>query len=178
MGKKSEESGMTDQADIGLDPSLGTLKLADCTESQTQISFTVPGQPVAKGRPKIGSRNGQPMMYAPERTVSYESTVKLFAAQAMRGRPLITGPVRLVMNVALQIPASWSGKKQRAARTGESLPTGKPDADNVIKMICDALNGVVWKDDTQVVNIDMCKRYSDEPGVRVRVHQINWGKSA
>jgi Holliday junction resolvase RusA-like endonuclease len=168
---------MTDHTEIALDPNAGTLK-ADCTDSQTveMVSFTIPGQPVAKGRPRIGSRNGQAMMYAPEKTVNYEGVVKLFAAQAMRGRPLITGPVRLVMNVALQIPASWSGKKQRAARTGESLPTGKPDADNVIKMICDALNGVVWKDDSQVVNIDMCKRYSDEPSVRVRVHQIGEGK--
>jgi len=111
-------------------------------------------------------------MFTPAKTVSYESTVALFAAQAMAGRPLLTGPVNLQMRVDFAIPASWSMKKQRAAEAGLILPAVKPDADNVAKILCDAINGVVWKDDVQVVDLTLKKRYSMQPGVAVRIDEV------
>jgi Holliday junction resolvase RusA-like endonuclease len=136
------------------------------------IHFHVPGQPVGKGRPRIGMVAGHARMFTPEKTVSYESTVALFAAQAMAGRPLLTGPVNLQMRVDFAIPASWSMKKQRAAEAGQILPAVKPDADNVAKAICDAINGVVWKDDVQVVDLTVRKRYSMVPGVAVQIESV------
>ncbi len=136
------------------------------------IHFHIPGQPVGKGRPRIGRVAWHARMITPEKTVSYESTVALFAAQAMAGRPLLTGPVNLQMRVDFAIPASWSMKKQRAAEAGQILPAVKPDADNVAKAICDAINGVVWKDDVQVVDLTVRKRYSMVPGVAVRIEPV------
>ena len=63
------------------------------------IHFHIPGQPVGKGRPRIGKVGAHARMFTPAKTVSYESTVALFAAQAMAGRPLLTGPVNLQMRV-------------------------------------------------------------------------------
>jgi Holliday junction resolvase RusA-like endonuclease len=136
------------------------------------INFHIPGQPVGKGRPRIGKVGAHARMFTPSKTVSYESTVALFAAQAMAGRPLLTGPVNLQMRVDFAIPASWSMKKQRAAEAGLILPKVKPDADNVIKAVCDAINGVVWVDDVQVVDLTLKKRYSVQPGVAVRIDEL------
>lgn len=139
----------------------------------TTVQFDVPGAPVGKGRPRAGrSFGGHVRMYTPERTVNYESTVALFAAQAMAGRPLIAGPVKLGLNIELAIPASWSKKKQAAALAGTVRPCVKPDVDNVAKIFGDALNGVVWKDDTQIVLLVASKAYSDTPRVQVFVEQL------
>ena len=70
------------------------------------------------------------------------------------------------------IPSSWSKKKQAAAEAGEVRPTGRPDLDNIVKLYADAFNGVVWRDDSQVVRVVSEKRYSDRPGVLVTVMEV------
>lgn len=134
-----------------------------------RIAFTVPGQPVAKGRARAFVRNGRVGHHTPEKTVRYESTVALAAQQAMAGAALITGPVQLNVIASFQIPSSWSRKKRDAAVRGDLLPTGRPDVDNVGKAICDGCNGVVFADDAQVVTMHLRKRYAEQPGVSVVV---------
>ncbi|HET8744295.1 MAG TPA: RusA family crossover junction endodeoxyribonuclease [Ramlibacter sp.] len=133
------------------------------------LQFIVPGQPVGKGRPRVGKVGGFSRLYTPEKTVSYESLVGYSAAQAMAGRPLLLEAVTVGMEIRLAVPASWSKKKQAAALAGAIHPTTKPDIDNVEKAIFDGMNGVVWKDDVQVVSVVKAKRYSDTPGVEVTV---------
>lgn len=153
----------------------GSLAIAASTAigAAEPVAFTVPGQPVGKGRPRIGRVAGNARMFTPAKTASYESTVKLFASLAMAGRPLIEGAVRVHLHIACQIPASWSQKKQASAVAGGVLPTTKPDVDNVEKALFDAMNGVVWKDDVQVVSVTKDKRYGDAPGVSVRVEEFS-----
>jgi Holliday junction resolvase RusA-like endonuclease len=133
------------------------------------IAFTVPGQPQGKGRPRIGKVGPHARMFTPVKTVAYEGLVAHAAQIARDGRPLLEGPVRVAMSIDCQVPASWSGKKQRIALAGELVPTTKPDIDNVVKAIFDGLNGVVWKDDVQVVDLRVRKRYSAVPCVRVQI---------
>lgn len=133
------------------------------------LHFHVPGQPVGKGRARIGKVGAHARMFTPAKTVNYEGLVALAAQQAMAGAPLFEGPCEVKMRVDCQIPASWSQKKQRAAAAGDSHPTTKPDVDNIVKAIFDALNGVVWKDDVQVVALTVSKRYWMVPGVAVRI---------
>jgi Holliday junction resolvase RusA-like endonuclease len=133
------------------------------------LHFIVPGQPIGKGRPRIGKVGNHARMFTPAKTVNYETLVAYAAQAAMKGSALFEGAVGLDLRIACQIPASWSQKKQRAAAAGRVLPTTKPDADNIIKAICDALNGVVWKDDVQVVDLAVTKRYALVPGVEVMV---------
>jgi Holliday junction resolvase RusA-like endonuclease len=76
------------------------------------------------------------------------------------------------LQVVCSIPQSWSQKKQRMALAGEVRPTGKPDADNVLKAMCDGMNGVVWRDDAQAVEVSVSKRYGPTPGVTVRVESL------
>lgn len=133
------------------------------------LSFTVPGQPQGKQRPRIGKAGAFSRMFTPAKTQSYEAMVATFAHQAMAGAPLLEGPLEVGMDIVLEIPASWSGVKQRRAVLGELLPTTKPDIDNVEKAVFDALNGVVWRDDVQVVRVVKAKRYGRSPGVSVAV---------
>lgn len=138
----------------------------------SQIEFTVPGIPIGKGRPRATTVKGKARMYTPARTANYEGTVALFAAQAMTGRQPFSGPMCVFMDVVLPIPASWSKKRQAAALAGQEWPTKKPDMDNVVKGIFDAMNGIVWNDDVQVVALNVGKVYGPTPGVAVRVRPI------
>ena len=132
------------------------------------VEFTVPGPPVGKGRPRMAAGR----MYTPAKTASYESLVAYAAAVAMKGRPLFEGACSCTLDIVLPIPASWSRKKQAQALEGGLYPTTKPDKDNVIKAVYDAMNGVVWRDDVQACDGQQTKRYGAVPGVRVRVEMM------
>ena len=137
-----------------------------------EIQFAVPGNPVGKGRAKAARRGNYVTMYTPQKTVNYESLVAYSAHIAMNGRALITGAVTVDLDIRVQIAESWSHKKKKQAVDGVIHPTKKPDIDNVEKAIFDGMNGVVWKDDVQVISVSKRKRYSDVPGVFVIVREI------
>ena len=132
----------------------------------------VPGVAVGKGRPKFARRGAFTVAYTPEKTASYENLVKIAASQSMNGRALIDGAVSVQLAIYVTPPASWSQKKQRAALAGEVFPTSKPDVDNVVKGIFDACNDVVWKDDKQVVDVAISKRYSIKAQAVVQVRAL------
>ena len=136
------------------------------------IAFTIPGEPVAKGRARSFVRNGHVAHYTPEKTARYENLVKLAAGQAMASLTPIEGAVAITVRAYFSIPKSWSLKKQRAAALGEIMHTKRPDLDNVVKAVKDGANEVVWKDDSQVVRVLASKSYGDpRVEVEVRVRQ-------
>jgi Holliday junction resolvase RusA-like endonuclease len=135
-------------------------------------TFTIPGQPVPKGRPKFARRGAHVVAYTPAKTASYENLVKLAAAEAMCGMRPTARPVALSVTLNLQVPASWSKKRHAAAVAGSICATKKPDADNVLKGIKDGCNGIVWADDAQVVRIMIEKRYSETPSAVVHVVEV------
>jgi Holliday junction resolvase RusA-like endonuclease len=136
------------------------------------VTFTIPGNPVGKGRPRVSSRGGFSRMYTPEKTASYESRVAMAGHMAMGDCSVIEGAVMVTLEIVVPVPASWSKKKQAAALAGQVLPTTKPDIDNVEKAIFDGLNGVAWKDDVQVVDVAKRKRYGATPGVAVTIQPM------
>ena len=138
-----------------------------------EVQFVVPGQPVAKGRPKVDARGKFARVYTPEKTVNYEGLVAHSAQTAMNGRQLFSGPVAVELDIRISIPASWSGKRKDMAQRGEIAATKRPDADNVEKAVFDGMNGVVWVDDVQVVQVSKRKRYADVPGVVVIVRELD-----
>lgn len=136
------------------------------------MTFIVPGAPQGKGRPRIGKVGQHARMFTPAKTAAYEGLVAHAAQHAMAGAPLLDSAVGCNVFIDCPVPASWSGKKQRAALAGEVLPKSKPDADNVVKAIFDGLNGVLWRDDVLVVDLRVRKRYAATPCVRVEVWSI------
>jgi Holliday junction resolvase RusA-like endonuclease len=141
-------------------------------QEMNEIQFVVPGNPVGKGRAKAARRGKFITMYTPEKTANYEGLVAHSAQVAMNGRPLISGPIAVELDIRISIPASWSGKRKGMAQRGEIAATKKPDIDNVEKAIFDGLNGVVWKDDVQAVHVSKRKRYAETPGAVVIVREL------
>lgn len=133
------------------------------------ICFTVPGEPQGKGRAKIVKIGGFSRMATPAKTVAYEGLVAHEAQAAMRGAEPFDGACALEVDVVCSVPKSATKRFAADALTGRARPTKKPDADNVLKAICDGMNGVVWKDDVQAVEVRVSKRYGQTPGVHVRV---------
>ena len=137
------------------------------------VSFTVPGDPVAKGRPRATTIAGRGRMYTPEKTRSYEAQVKWFAAEAMAGAAPIESACRMTLEIFVRAPASLSKRKRDDALAGRTRPTTKPDTSNALKSIEDAINGIVYVDDKQIVELVAKKFYSDRPRVEVLVEALN-----
>ncbi len=132
----------------------------------TCIRFSIPGDPVAKARPRF-TRNGY--AYTPDKTRIYEETVRLHAIHAMRGKKMLTGAIGLRVTAYFPIPKSFTKTKKEQAISGSLLHTKKPDWDNVGKIVSDALNGIVYADDAVVSDGAVKKQYSDFPRVEVQV---------
>jgi Holliday junction resolvase RusA-like endonuclease len=139
---------------------------------KNEIMFKVPGTPKGKGRPKFAKRGNKVITRTPDDTVVYENLVKIKAEEAMQGRELFSGRVSLEARMGFAIPESWSKKKKAQALAGEISPTGKPDIDNVIKALGDAMNGVVFKDDSQICAVRASKYYGASVGITVFVEEF------
>lgn len=133
------------------------------------ITFTVPGEPVGKGRPRATTIGGHARMYTPAKTAKYEELVAVYASAAMKKSPLLEHPVRLTLGIYCKVPGTWSRKRKAAALAGIERPAKKPDLDNVVKILADGMNGVVWVDDAQIVELTCSKWYALEPYVSVNV---------
>lgn len=136
------------------------------------VAFVVPGVPVGKGRPRFARRGNFVSTYTDSKTASYENLVKVKAEQAMIGRALFEGAVYIHIALFITPPESWSQKKKNAALAGDIYPTVKPDWDNCGKGICDAINEIVFKDDKQVVDAHVIKRYAETARAVVEVTAI------
>ena len=143
-----------------------------------KIEFFVPGAPVGKGRPRAARRGAGVVMFTPGKTADYEALVAATAAAALAcdalAHQLLDGPLEAVLEMRFPVPASWSKARRARALAGAEWHTSKPDADNVAKAILDACNGVVFRDDAQVVMLVATKAFSDEPGVRVVIRECSF----
>jgi Holliday junction resolvase RusA-like endonuclease len=134
------------------------------------ITVIVSGEPVAKGGARM-TRKG--FAYTPAATRKYEAHARLAAQLAMDGRPPIEVPVRIELLVELPVPASWSKRKAEAAITGDVRPTSRPDVDNYVKSILDAINTIVVADDAQVVDLRAVKKFGIAPKMVATVFPID-----
>lgn len=131
------------------------------------IRFTIPGPPIAKGRPRAFRCGNGVRMHTPAKTLAYESLVAEMAAQAMKGRVPFDGPMAVQIEAFFAPPKSWSTKRRHEAFAGCIAPTKKPDPDNIIKAILDGCNDVLYVDDNRVVDVVLRKWYSERPRVEV-----------
>lgn len=130
------------------------------------IRLTIPGPPMGKQRPRFARRGRFVQTYNSPATVNYEALVKqTFAAKYPDFVPM-PGPVRMTLSIFIM----ESKDTQRKLRKGINVyPTIKPDASNVLKIIEDALNGLAYVDDKQIVWVEVVKGYSVTPHVEVIV---------
>lgn len=126
------------------------------------IKLYFPIQPVAKARARVTRRG---FAYTPKKTKDFEETLKYLATlqlHSVRHEPL-TGPLSIEAYFYLKAP-----KKPKS-----HLPITKPDHDNLIKSVCDAMNGIAWVDDAQICESKVCKRYAqDKPSIVLHVKEL------
>lgn len=131
--------------------------------------ITIPGKPLGKQRPRV-LKNG--ITYTPKETVNYETFVKqLYFEQYNKDKPF-EGPVKMRIVAYMPIPQSTSKVKKKNMMRGIIRPTKKPDVDNIIKIVADALNGLAYQDDKQIVSCTVEKVYSDVPRVQVEIREV------
>lgn len=140
-----------------------------------EIYFVVPGEVVGKGRPRFSTVNGYGRAYTPKKTLSYEKSVR---AAYLEEYPtgLLTWqdkePLEMIVNAYFEIPKSAS-KKAKQKMLLEQFPTKKPDADNIIKSIADALNGIAYADDSQIVQATVNKWWAEESKAEIIIREVS-----
>lgn len=136
------------------------------------LHIRINGEPRGKQRPRF-TKQGR--AYTPKETREYEAQIREAALKAAAiqqyTKPSADCPVQVCITSHCTIPKSWSKKKREAAQQGKIRPTVKPDADNIGKQFCDALNEIAYHDDKQVVELLVSKRYAryGDPHVSVTV---------
>ena len=126
------------------------------------ISLTIPGNPVGKQRARVCRTDHT---FTPAKTVNYEALVKqTFAAKYPDFMPM-SGPVRMILSIWL-MPSKETQRKIKKS-IARIYPIIKPDADNILKIVADALSGLAFVDDKQIISVYAEKKYSLKPCVEV-----------
>lgn len=129
-----------------------------------KFRFYWKGIPRGQERPRFGTR-----AYKSEEAKAYEMEIALAYCRGKRPAHPLAEPVGVRIAAGYPIAESNSRQVKLKKETGEILPTQKPDLDNVVKAVLDALNGLAWNDDKQVVCLTAYKMYSKTPGLVVTI---------
>ena len=135
------------------------------------VTFKVDANPVGKQRARYVKRGNFVQTYTPEKTRTYETLIRDAAIEAMGTSEPLETPVTLYLYIRVPIPKSYSKKKLEACLNGMDQPIKKPDASNILKSVEDGMNGIVYKDDSQIINLHVTKVYSTLAGVDVCVKE-------
>ena len=149
------------------------------------ISFKVMGEPVGKGRPRVTARQSKKKdnavfahAYTPKKTKEYEDKIRFeFLSSTCDKMPVYSKgiPLKAEVTIAFGVPQSYSKKKREQCLKGLLVPTKKPDIDNVLKCIFDAIsNDLCFHDDSQITEVMAEKVYAEEPYVEVKIYSRDW----
>lgn len=140
------------------------------------IKFRYNGEAVGKGRPRVTASRGKfAHAYTPQKTKDFEDAIRFeFMASNCEKMPVYDKdtPLYVVLRFGFGVPKSYSKKKREACLNGEIFPTKKPDTDNIIKAVLDALVGAAYADDSQIITILADKIYAEEPYVEVEIDEL------
>lgn len=136
------------------------------------ISFIVPGRPTGKKRPRFARNGGHVRTYQPKEDKEREALIAAcYMREAMASSQMLKpyeGGIVIEITSVFMPPTSWS--KAQRADPGPML--SKPDADNIAKSVLDALNGIAWRDDKQIVDIRSRKQWGEHDGLVVIIKEI------
>lgn len=133
------------------------------------VVVSLAGLPRGKGRPRFSNAGQFVRVYTDAKTRAYEAALAKEGLSAMAPRQPLDEPLSVSVTAYMPIPASFSKAKRAAALAFDLMPTGKPDGDNFLKIALDALNKIVWRDDSIIVSMQAIKCYSDRPRLEIAV---------
>jgi len=126
-----------------------------------KITFTIPGHPVAKARPRVIVKGGRTWGYTPESSEQYMALLRTLASDEMcchtseRRIPLLESPLKLTCKFYFRRPKGHFGTGKNGGKLKDryinARPTGNPEISNLVKAIEDGCNGIVYRDDSQIV---------------------------
>lgn len=137
----------------------------------SKLVFEVPGEPCAQGRPRFSTYGKYVRAYDPAKSRNYKAFAKFVATDAAtRGDWKYTElPLKISVTAYLTIAKSKPKRFQKRALAGQERPITRPDVDNIFKVITDALSGILYKDDKQIVSAEINKYYAAPGNARVVV---------
>ena len=136
------------------------------------ITLTILGMPQGKGRPRFAKHGNFVNTYTPDKTVIYENLVRTEYTRQFKPLRFADQSLRMEVTAFFPIPKSTSKKNAALMRENKLRPAKKPDADNILKIIADSLNGVAYKDDAQITDATVRRFYSDIPRVEVKISEV------
>jgi Holliday junction resolvase RusA-like endonuclease len=134
------------------------------------VTFEVEGNPIPKSRPRFARRGQFVQTYTDAKTIDYETQVAMKARQAIGASEPLQGALTVFLYLRYEVPPSYSKKRKEACLRGVEYPK-KIDIDNVYKSITDAMNGIVYTDDSQIVEAHITKVYAETAGANVMVQE-------
>ena len=139
-----------------------------------ELKFTVMGEPCAQGRPRFSTLGGYVKAIDPAKSRNQKSYIKYLATAAAKqqGWTYTDLPLYVEIIAYMGIPKSKPKKWRTAAICGRERPTKKPDVDNLFKLVTDALSGILYNDDKQIVSCRVQKWYSEEPRTEVKITEV------
>lgn len=141
------------------------------------VEFKVHTAPQGKARARTvkNKYTGKTMSFTPQKTVDYENLIR-WSYKAAAGNTFFEGHIGINIVAMFEIPKSFSRKRREMAIHDDVRPTNKPDVDNIAKAVLDALNGVAYGDDKQVVSLSVKKFYCEKPAVYISVYKMDINK--
>lgn len=136
------------------------------------ISFSIPGKPQGKARARTvyNPNIKRSVSYTPEKTMLYENFIKTMYLNKYQDMKYCKDkPLYITIFAYFPVPKSVSKKRKHDMLCNVEKPTKKPDIDNIAKVILDALNGIAYDDDAQIVALSIYKFYDDIPRVDVTI---------
>lgn len=134
------------------------------------IEFEILGKPLGKARPRV-TRKG--FTYTPKKTVNYESLIRwTFQSEFPNHKPY-EGYVEAEIKAIFDVPKSYSKKKTLELLDGNCNYDHTPDTDNIAKIVLDSLNGIAYKDDSQVTVLKVIKKYGEQAKIIVKLEEIS-----
>ena len=137
-----------------------------------QVIFEVPGQPKGKERPRWTMVSNTSIVYTPRNTRDYEKIIKTFYKINNFKSFKKDDALEISAIAYYKIPKQTKKSHKLLMLKGEMLPTKKPDIDNIIKAVLDALNGVAYYDDSQVCKVNFMKMYSEDPRLKILIKKV------
>ena len=131
--------------------------------------FEIPGQIIGKARPRMNTRTGK--AYTPSKTKNYEFTAKQWFVIKYPRFETLEGRVKVTIIAYFDIPKSISKKKEAEMLKQNISPTKKPDIDNITKIVLDSMNKIAFKDDTQVTELKVEKKYAKEEKLYIKIEE-------
>lgn len=142
-----------------------------------RVKFKVLGEPKGKQRPRLCKIRGRSIVYTPKQTTEYEQKIRVSYKRLLSEKIPKGTPLEVNITALFSIPKKFNKEQRQNALSGEIMPTKKPDSDNIIKIVLDALNDTAYFDDSQVCGINFFKRYGEKAQIIIEIKEIKtWEK--